>query len=229
MSPTPPPAWGFLGESRALWEVPRLAFQLPGLYGLPRGRNERVVLFPGFGAGDPSMWPLRTFLRLLGHDACGWGLGTNGGDVPSLVERVVALVDRARRADGRPVRLIGWSLGGYLAREAARERPDAVERVVTLGSPVVGGPKYTAVAGFYRQRGHDLDAIEAAVAARDRVPITVPITAIYSRSDRIVSWQACIDRTSPCVEHVEVGGSHTGLGLNPDVYRIVAERLALPR
>jgi pimeloyl-ACP methyl ester carboxylesterase len=84
---------------------------------------------------------------------------------------------------GAPVRLIGWSLGGYLAREVAREHPHAVQQVITLGSPVIGGPKYTAVAGAYRRRGVDLDAIEAEVAVRNELPLDTPITAIYSQSD----------------------------------------------
>jgi len=116
-----------------------------------------------------------------------------------------------------------------LARETARERPELVERVITFGTPVVGGPKYTAVADAYRRQGHDLDAIEVAAAARDRVPLRVPVTAIYSRADGIVAWEACIDPTNRDVEHIEVGGAHVGLGFNPDVYRIVAERLALRR
>jgi poly(3-hydroxyalkanoate) synthetase len=58
------------------------------------------------------------------------------------------------------------------------------------------------------------------------VPITVPITAIYTRNDGVVAWQACIDRTSPQVEHVEVRSTHLGLGVDPEVFRIVALHLA---
>jgi pimeloyl-ACP methyl ester carboxylesterase len=126
------------------------------------------------------------------------------------------------------VRVVGWSLGGVLARETARRRPELVERVVTLGSPVVGGPKYTLAASFYRRQGVDLDALEREIAELDATPIRVPITALYSRSDGVVAWRACIDRVSPHVEHVEVGGSHAGLGFRAEVYRIVAERLAAP-
>jgi pimeloyl-ACP methyl ester carboxylesterase len=127
------------------------------------------------------------------------------------------------------VRLIGWSLGGYLAREAARERPREIERVVTLGSPVVGGPKYTVVGHYYARQGYDLDEIEAAVAQRDRTPLKVPVTAVYSRADGVVAWRACIDSANECVEHVEVATTHLGLGFSPEVYRIVAERLAARR
>ena len=40
---------------------------------------------------------------------------------------------------------------------------------------------------------------------------------------------ASIDETSPDVEHIEVHGSHVGLGVNAQVYRIVAQRLDQPR
>ena len=63
------------------------------------------------------------------------------------------------------------------------------------------------------------------MAERDRVPLSVPVTAIYSRSDGVVAWEACIDRINPATEHVEVASTHIGLGLSPDVFAIVADRL----
>lgn len=222
--PTQPPAWTLLREGLVLLEVPRLAWLAPVFAGAPRGNGEAVLVLPGFGAGDASTALLRAFLRLLGYQAHAWELGINRGDVPALIPQVIARTERL--ADAGRVRLVGWSLGGTLAREAARERPDLVERVVTLGTPAVGGPKYTAVGATYRRQGYDLDAIERQVAERERTPIRVPVTAIYSRGDGVVAWQACIDRHTPGVEHVEVRGTHSGLGFNPDVYRIVAERLA---
>ena len=52
------------------------------------------------------------------------------------------------------------------------------------------------------------------------------MTAVYSRSDGVVAWQACIDRHARNVEHVEVETTHLGLGFSPEVFRIIAERLA---
>jgi hypothetical protein len=212
----------------ALWplELPRLALAAPDLARLPRGSGEPVMVLPGFATGDASTFALQAYLRLLGYRVRGWGLGVNLGDVPALVPRVMERVERLAAEAAAPVRLVGWSLGGVLARETARERPDLVRRVVTLGSPVVGGPKYTAVGSVYRARNVDLDLLEAEIEARNAVPIRVPVTAIYSRSDGVVAWQACLDRHSPDVEHVEVDSTHIGLGFAADVYRIVADRLA---
>jgi pimeloyl-ACP methyl ester carboxylesterase len=146
--------------------------------------------------------------------------------VPKLVPRVLKLVERSAVRSGMPVRLVGWSLGGVLAREVARDRPELVAQVITMGTPVVGGPKYTSLARFFRLRGYDIDAIAAESEARARQPIPTQITAIYSRRDGIVAWQACIDRVNPNVEHVEVPTAHAGLGFDIRVWRIIADRLA---
>jgi pimeloyl-ACP methyl ester carboxylesterase len=225
-APQPPSYLGLMREALGLLELPRLLWSAPTLAAQPRGRGEAVLVFPGYGAGDASTWTLRRYLRGLGWDARGWGIGRNDGDVEGLIPRATQCAERAARRTGAPVRLIGWSLGGYLAREAARESPAAVAQVITLGSPVVGGPKYTAVADVYRRRGFDLDAIEAAVAERNRVTLRVPVTAIYSRSDGVVAWRACIDEWSPRVEHREVRTTHVGLGFSAEVYGIVARTLA---
>jgi len=167
-----------------------------------------VLVLPGFGTGDASTAVLR--------------------DVPALLARVLERLDHIAAEARRPVALIGWSLGGVLAREAARERPAAARLVITLGSPVIGGPKYTAVAGFYRLQGLDLDAVEAQIEDRNRQPLATPVTAIYSRSDGVVAWRACIDRHTPDVDHVEVAVTHLGLGFSPRVFEIIAKRLARP-
>lgn len=222
----PPPRIGLLREPLGALEIPRLLLRARDLASKPRAARDPVVVLPGYSAGDGSTLLLRSYLQYLGYDARGWSLGRNDGNVPALIPRIVGVVSGLARRSGRRVRLVGWSLGGYLAREAARERPDDVACVVTLGSPVVGGPKYTVVGGRYRQQGFDLDEIEAAVAARESVPLRVPVTAIYSRADAVVAWRACIDSANSCVEHVEVTTTHLGLGFSPEVYAIVAERLA---
>jgi pimeloyl-ACP methyl ester carboxylesterase len=199
---------------------------LPRALLAPAGRNEPVLLLPGFNAGDGSTWPIRTFLSYLGWNAHGWGLGTNRGNAAELLPRVIEVADDLAQRSGRSVHLVGWSMGGFFAREVARDRPDLVAQVVTMGTPVVGGAKYTAFAPLFRRRGYDIEALAAACASRACRIIPRRITAIYSRRDGIVSWQACIDRESPRVDHVAVGTTHFAFGFDPRVWHVVAERLA---
>jgi pimeloyl-ACP methyl ester carboxylesterase len=143
--------------------------------------------------------------------------------LPAVLDRAAALAG----ASGAPLRLVGWSLGGVLAREIALRRPALVDRVVTMGTPVVGGPKYTFAARRYRERGVDLDALAAAADARLRSrTLTRDVLAFYSRGDGIVEWRACIDPHNQRVEHVEVRSAHAGLGFHPEVYARTATFLA---
>jgi pimeloyl-ACP methyl ester carboxylesterase len=219
----PPPPGRLAWEALSPLQLARLALRAHSLGKLPRG-DAPVIVLPGFRADDLSTLPLRWFLRRLGHEVEGWGLGINRGDVPSLMPRVVEAVGDFAERRGRRVHLIGQSLGGVLAREAARDRPDAVAQVVTLGTPVVGGPSYTIFAGAYSPQTRA--AIDAAIERRERVPIRVPLTAVYSRRDGIVSWEACIDRHNGHAKHVEVTSSHLAMGLDPVVWRLAATLVA---
>jgi pimeloyl-ACP methyl ester carboxylesterase len=216
-----------VGEARIAAEWASMRLAMPWLReASPRGSNEPVLVAPGFASDDGWTESLRRFLKDLGWEVRGWGLGRNHGRVPELIPALIEQTEAFCAETNRRVRLVGWSLGGYLVREVARERPDLVDRVLTLGAPVIGGPKYTASAPMYLKRGYDLDEIEHDVAEREAIPIQVPIDAVYSRSDGIVAWRACIDHHSSDVRHHEVFSSHLGLVASPAVFRLVAERLA---
>jgi alpha-beta hydrolase superfamily lysophospholipase len=183
-----------------------------------------VVDIPGWKAPEATGAPLRGYLRWLGYDARAWGLGSNEGfperDAPRLAERVLELAERRG-----PVSLVGWSLGGIIAREVAREHPTAVRRIVTYGTPIIGGPTHTVGAAAYgRDEGTRIATLTEELD-RSR-PITVPVTCLYTRRDRVVAWEACVDHYSLDVEHVEVRSTHVGLGIDPDVWAVVASRLA---
>ncbi len=171
------------------------------------------------------MAPLRSWLAWLGHDARHWGLGTNRGDPQGDVERLTPTVAALAEEAERPVSLVGWSLGGVIARELARTHPDLVARVITYGTPVIGGPVHTIAATNWSE--DQRDRMAARVRAHDQTnPIAVPITAILTRRDHIVAWQAQLDRTSPNVRHVEVDSTHLSMGIDPDVWLTVANELA---
>lgn len=212
-----------LGEVTGLLQLPRLMRAAPWLAGASSGDGTTVIDLPGWKAPEASNTVMRTWLRWLGYDAHGWGLGTNDGepvrDAELLAERLAA------QEAAQPVVLLGWSLGGVVAREVARTVPDRVAKVITYGSPVVGGPSHTIAASSYGV-AECLRIEELAARLDAATPLTVPVTAIYTRRDGIVDWRACIDHTSPDVRHVEVRSPHLALGFDPDVWMTVADVLA---
>lgn len=241
-------------ETRTAVDLARMVAPLLSAHIRPRPARggSHVIVIPGFGSDDRYTRPLRHYLKRLGFAAEGWGLGKNlagidlphelddlsprwqvsrkedyrgEGSVPFLCDRVVERVQERQAEIDLPITLIGWSLGGYIARETARDLPGLVDRVITFGSPTIGGPKYTAAAPFFRKRGMDLDWIEEEVAKREVRPIQQPITAIYSKSDAVVSWQAAIDHHSDNVQHIEVRASHLGMGFNPTIWSHVVSAL----
>jgi pimeloyl-ACP methyl ester carboxylesterase len=214
--------WAPLEIAKFLWTVKRLR-------DLPRGDGHAVMLIPGFGVTDGMLRPLATAIEQLGYSVHGWGEGRNLGMRPrikqNLAQRLNALYERH---DG-PVSLIGWSLGGVFARELARAQPALVRRVFTLGSPINGHPAANNMNTLFRlaNRGKPVKLDMEGFQRRKLAP-PVPCTAVYSKTDGIVAWRACLEEPAKNTENVEVTGSHFSLPFNVQVVRVVAERLARP-
>ncbi|HKL61889.1 MAG TPA: alpha/beta fold hydrolase [Woeseiaceae bacterium] len=221
----PPPLLGLL-EVRAPLEGLGLAAFWPWIAFVPRGDGRPVVLAPGYGASDVSMYPLYRYLKCLGYDVHHWGLGRNQGKVTHYVATLKVHVRELHESAGETVTLIGWSLGGVVMREIAREAPELVREVITMGTPIVGGPKYTRVGEEFAKRENlDLDRFEIAAHERNMEGIRCPVTSIYSKTDGVVSWRASIDRYNSQARNIRVPGSHLGLGFNPAVWRVIATTL----
>ncbi|MFT5572600.1 MAG: pimeloyl-ACP methyl ester carboxylesterase [Cryomorphaceae bacterium] len=146
--------------------------------------------------------------------------------VPFLCDVMTQRVKQRAEELGSKVVLIGWSLGGFIAREVARDLADDVAHVITLGSPIIGGPKYTKAATFFEAKGYNLQWIERESAKRDAIPIQQPITAIYSKTDGIVDWRSAIDKISPNATHWQINAPHLGMGFNSKVWKLIRQSLA---
>ena len=225
----PPPSLTLLAmEFRAPWEFGALLPAWPALQRAPAGDGHTVIVFPGLSASDASTVPLRRYIGSLGYETQGWTQGFNFGPRAGVLATAKRGVAEAFAETGRRVSLIGWSLGGVYARELAKELPDMVRGVLTLGTPFAGSPKSTNAWRVYElTSGRDIDREHLAYDLATAPP--VPTTSIFSRSDGIVAWQGSIQQPSkgnPRTENIEVVASHIGIGLNPSAWWAVADRLA---
>lgn len=196
----------------------------PWLEQLPRGDGHPVIVFPGLGASDLSTAPLRRLLSRLGHDVQRWNLGLNLGPREGVLDACRELVRRHHERSGQPVSLVGWSLGGLYARELAKEMPDRVRCVVTLGTPFSGPPQATNAWRLFEMVS-GLSTRDHEMLGQLHVSPPVPTTSIYSRTDGVVAWQCSLNPPGPLAENIEVQASHLGMGAHPVALYAIADRL----
>ena len=232
----PPPRLYTLLEWRSLLEFGLLPASWPWLRSTPMGDGHPVLLLPGFAAGDATLKPLAAFLATRGYAVETWGFGRNRGFARKFVSALEQKLRYMHHRAGRRVTVIGWSLGGVFAFDLAHRLPELVRGVYSLGSPMRLDPARVeaplAVKVLYRWLAHPLGPVAHMAMARakllEQAP-PVPSTCIYSATDGVVpAHAAMIDCEGEQHENVPVPGSHLGLGFNPLVMWILAERLAQP-
>ena len=212
-------SWGW-----EMAEVARVSFAPPPFPAdAARGTGQSVIVLPGFGTDDNATARLRQFLEVQGFSPLRWPCGFNFGPMKSVLARVERQVTETALRHGK-VALVGASLGGTIAREIARRKPDLISHVITLGSPV-RLPVVSPLAPFAQMFSLLWEAEARAVFGRIAEPLPVPLTAIITRQDGIVDWRCCLPEPGDG-ETVEVTGAHSTLASSPDVQRIIADRLA---
>jgi len=213
-------------EQRVVLEAGAMLAAAPliGLDGL--GDHSPVLVIPGFTASDTSTAVLRFYLRTWGYWAHGWRVGSNLGPTAKTLAAVGERLQAVHARHGVPVTLIGQSAGGTYARYLARQMPELVRQVITLGSPIqlVQGDR-SSVAALARYLEQDFDPEFHRVADHQRGVLPVPATSIYTRTDGVVRWQVCLDVVDDRHENVEVLATHSGMAVNPAVLHVIADRL----
>jgi pimeloyl-ACP methyl ester carboxylesterase len=225
----PAPAFGLLMTEPVRWagELTGLAVAMPWLRRAPRGDGDGVLVLPGLGATDTSTGVLRRYLRRLGYDVSGWGLGRNMGPTAEIVDGLPRLVAEVSGRSGGLISVVGWSLGGIYARELARAHPALVRQVITLGSPfAITDSRQSRADRAYRALAHRHAAGRVPTREQVALPIPVPSTAVFSRRDGMVAWQACVAPEVDRHQNVEVRCGHLGFGIDPATLWVVADRLA---
>ena len=209
---------------------------------VPRGDGAPVLLVPGFLAGDPSLATMAGWLKRLGHRPCRARMRANIDCTTRSLDRLEVSLEELAERHGSPAAIVGQSRGGTMARALAMRRPDLVSTIVTLGSPLtdhfavhplvraqvtaLGVLGTVGVPGLF---GRGCGSGECCATFREQTrqpfPDGVGFVSVYSRTDGIVDWRACLD---PDAEHVEVRASHVGMAVNAQVYRAIARALAPP-
>ena len=204
---------------------------VPWLGARPAPDPGPVMVIPGFGATDKDTAVLRLLICRQGHEVQGWGLGRHLEPSQDVFEALTQRVAALHRRSGRPVTLVGWSLGGLLARQLARANPDAVRQVITMGT----GSRFRSFdrtnLSHFADRfvpGWAQGAYAGVFDDIERGPLPVPSTSIYTRSDGVSRWELCLEAEGKSRENIEVRGSHIGLPVNRAVILAVLDRLAQP-
>ena len=182
-------------------------------------------------------------LRGLGYRTYRSTMHANVGCTREASEVLERRIEAIAAKRGRKVTIVGHSLGGLMARGLAGRRPDLVDGIVTLGSPILApGAAHPILlfdlkvltrlqrAGLGRMMGEDCTSGACARESweQSRVPLVrgVHFTSVFSRRDGIVDWRSCLD---PQAKTVEVATSHLGMAFDPVVLDIVAASLAAHR
>lgn len=207
--------------------------------GVPRGDGAPVLLIPGFLAGDPSLRTMALWLRRIGYRPCRARMRFNVDCTTRAIDRLEEELVELVAEHGRPALIVGQSRGGCMARLLAVRRPDLVQGIVTLGSPLndqfavhplvrlhvtlVGLLGTVGVPGLFNYGcGYGECCVQTREHALAPFPDGVGFVSVYSRDDGIVDWRSCLD---PHAEHVEVSASHIGMSVNAGTYREVARAL----
>jgi triacylglycerol lipase len=206
---------------------------------VPHGHDLPVLLVPGFMVGDISLKLLSRWLHRKGYQPHRSQVRMNIGCTRALLARLESRLEHLAEHHRCRVAVVGQSLGGLLAKAVAIRRPELVAGIVSLGSPhlapAAAHPLLLAdVAvlaalhriGLPKVMGADCVRGSCATEAWHQLnrpfPAQVRFTSVYSRTDGVIDWRACLD---PAAEHVEVSSSHLGMAVHPGVYRIVGDRL----
>jgi pimeloyl-ACP methyl ester carboxylesterase len=212
---------GELGSRFESWRAWRA--QQPGATALP-DRPGAVMLLPGFGTHPFRMRALRRGLQAAGHRVDDWGLGWNMGGTAERLDRLCATIEAAAAGHGQPITLVGWSLGGLYAREAAKRVPQAVRMVITLGTPFSGDlHANNAWRAYHWITGQDVAEPPIPGDYAEKPP--VPTIALWSARDGVVSPRAARGRAGERDVAIALRCTHLGFASHPCVVDTVVEQL----
>jgi len=183
-----------------------------------------VMLLPGFATHPVRMKRMAEQLEAAGHKVKRWGLGFNFGPTPENFEALCQRVVAVHRRYGKPVYLVGWSLGGVFAREIAKRHPEVIAKVVTMGSPFSGDGHANNVWRIYHLvTGHSVDNPPVPIDRATKPP--VPTVALWSPRDGMVHPRAARGRPGERDRAVALRCTHMGFAYSDEAIAAVLREL----
>jgi hypothetical protein len=168
-------------------------FELPKLY--PRAQHH-AVLYPGLATPATSLTLLHLALQSKGVVCHEWEQGFNTGITPEVERKALAHLVRLMRTHPNATwHLIGWSLGGLLARELAKVLKEPglqCTSVTTMGTPINDMPNNKKVLTLYRLLNKELPDNDVFFEKNIYVSPPCHSLSIYSQQDAVVPWKTCI-------------------------------------
>lgn len=225
---SPSPLLFALEPYRAIWDYMAGHAWRPA--SLPRGDGHPVLVVPGLGLSGVATTELRTRLNTLGYSVYDWELGVSVLPIAGF-DQWATLISRhlqeIQAVHGGKVSIIGWSLGGIYARAVARQRPDLVRQVITLGTPFGSTSSFFEGMPFIFEPAIEKLFHDETSEEQLNHPNPVPCVSIYSQLDGVVDWQECMGPESSTQSNIEVKGvSHFGMVHHPEVLGVIAGLLA---
>lgn len=217
-----PPIRHFLRELDFVAEPLRKA--KGGLAIAPVAEPRVVMLLPGFATHPVRMRHMAKKLEAAGHTVKRWGLGFNFGPTSRNFERLNERVRELHRRHGEKLWLVGWSLGGLFAREVAKLQPEAVAKVVTMGSPFSGDGHANNVWRIYHLiTGHSVNDPPVGKDRATKPP--VPTVALWSPRDGLVHPRAACGKPGERDRAVALRCSHLGFAWSDEAIAAVLREL----
>lgn len=195
-----------------------------------RSKEPRVVmLLPGFGTHPVRMRRMAHKLEEAGHKAKRWGMGFNLGPTPENFDLLSKRLVHIHKRYGKPVHLVGWSLGGIFARELAKMHPELVAKVITLGSPFSGDGHANNVWRIYHLvTGHSVDNPPIEINRAEKPP--VPTVAFWSPRDGMVHARSARGKPGERDKAVALRCSHIGFAYSDEsIMAVLAELEETPQ
>src|SRR5215210_1121458 len=237
-----------LGDRPPLWREARFGLEAAALLrdpifrgdGVSDGRGRPVLLIPGFLAGDASLSMMAAWLKRAGYRPRRAGMVANVNCAGTVMPRLEKRLERLVSEQGQKAAIVGQSRGGTLAKVLARRRPDLSAGVIALGSPqidplavhplvrlqleAVSRLGSLGAPGLFKRScidGECCSTFWEDLAAP--LPRGVTLVSVYSKSDGVVDWKACLDPHA--TKLVEVDASHCGMAVSRSAWRAVADAL----